>query len=59
MMFSGEKISVVYTVKRLSVFFLVYFSISNVSFGQVSESDSVRQKKTNYGQFLWTGIYTK
>jgi hypothetical protein len=58
-MFSGEKISVVYTVKRLSIFFLVYFSINNTSFGQGSESDSLRQKQTNYGQFLWTGIYTK
>lgn len=44
---------------KLLILFFIFFWINDHSFGQGSESDSVRQKETFGGQFLWTGIYTK
>lgn len=44
---------------RLFLLFFICLKISNQSFAQGSESDSVRRKETFGGQFLWNGIYTK
>lgn len=57
-MYGGKDLSFSAAWKLLILFFIC-FRINSFSFGQGSESDSVRQRETFGGQFLWTGIYTK